>query len=731
MGTPVPLNDLPQEMQPIDQGKAVPAADLPRGVATNPNASPSILDYGKALLTGINRGTYANLLGMPADTIANAEDLAKAAIGYPYSKLTGKPPPDWTAPMDRAQVPGTSDWIANKMNEGARNLGVVSPVNNPIPQSGLGQILHATGTGIGSAVAPASSGTQALKNVALGGLSGMAAGSAGAAGASPEAQILAGMLPGAAGKAIGGATRLALTGGPENQQRVAQRVQDLKNAGIESPSLGLSTGSPLIMGIENLASKLPGSVGTFQNAATGNIQGMQNKIKAMRDAASPSYGAIPAGAMLQKDITNFPATRIDPTYSGLLDKVMDIVGPQTQTAIPNTLSTARQLAAPNPGAPASTKALIIPAIDKMSKALASDTALSPPPSSNAFIPGASALTTPQEPSIPFQALRNLRTGIGAEARSKDITATPAEAQYKNLYGAMSQDIGQGTQAVDRANATRLGELRAQDTLTPSEMKELSTLEASAQTPTGQQQMVQASTGPLSPSQTPASNAWNRSNDFYSAAMDRVKKLQPIADMSSPEAAYRAYVGAAPGNVTTMNAVKKSITPDTRSAIASTILDQMGLASPGKQDNTGNVFSPETYLTQYNKLGEPGRQALFSGFHGSENINSGTQDVAKGASMLRDASKIWANPSGTGGNVMAAAGMGGILSNLFSNPGVAAGGALGLLGGNIAARKLLLNPDFINYMIKQQQPNSPRIQSGLQTLMNNATMGLQGTEDQSQ
>ena len=197
-----------------------------------------------------------------------------------------------------------------------------------------------------------------------------------------------------------------------------------------------------------------------------------------------------------------------------------------------------------------------------------------------------------------------------------ITGDPTTGNYKFLYGGMSQDL--------RDAATAAG--------------------------------------------PDAVNALNRMNNYTSALKDREALLQPFANRPAPEQAYTAYTGAAPS---TMQAVKKSIDPQARGIVAGSVLDTLGLAKGGNQNAAGTVFSPESYLTNYNNLGANRRDTLFSGFPNAPAVSQATQDVAGATSLMRDNSKMWANPSGTGANAAARATLGALI-------GSGGAGAAGLL-----------------------------------------------------
>jgi hypothetical protein len=649
------------------------------------------INIAAAGASGVNHGVLSDLTGIPVDAAANALDLGKAGIGYLASKVTGHAPPDWTAPYDRSKIVGSSDWNANKINQLSSALGLKSPIDNPAPDDQIARIASAIGRGVGSSIVPGAtaSNSQLLKNALM---SGAATGSGAIAGEvvpdSQAGQILASFLPQIVTKGSVKTLAMAVRGGEDGRINMAQRYQDLKNGGIDNPSLGLTTGSPLVMGVENLMSKIPGSVGLFQNANASNFSGMKNKVASLRDFASDNFGAANSGTSIQDDLKNSLPSKISSTYGGLLDQLTNQVGRDTPIPVDNSIAAASRLTALTPGAESTSALLKQPKIGQIAKALLADNGGTPAATQTSLVLGADgnptvtqiAATPPT--GIPFQAVKDLRSGIGAEARSKDIVGTPAQAEYKSLYSGMSQDLGNGAALSDLANG-----------------------------------ILPASAGS-------ASSTWNRSNKYYSAGMDRVDKVQPFANKPSPEQAYNAYVNAANGNVSTLQAVKKSITPETRGKIAATLLNEIGTATPGKQDSTGTVFSPETYLTNYTKMAPQGQSEMFSGFPNSDQVSGGVLDVAKAASMLRDSSKIWANPSGTGGNVMAGSALGSILGNVITNPMAAAGGVAGLMGGNQISKRLLLNPDFVKKMQQAQSSKDPALMSQIQNTILNARIADQ-------
>ena len=645
---------------------------------------PDAMDRARAVATGINRGFYADLLGLPVDAAANVLDLGKAGIGYATSKITGKAPANWTLPYDRATVPGTAEWIASQVRKGSNAIGVPSPMDNPNPQENVSRILHSGGRAAGASIIPnpraAISGAQTAGNMAMGSAAGLVGGTVGEV--APDYAPVASMLPQVGRNAVSSGAKMLVRGGEQGRQNMAQRIQDLQNGGVANPSMGLASGNPLIMGVENLLSKLPGSVGTYQEANAANFGGLQSKLTNARDLSSAKYGPGIAGAAIQTDLTSTTPgarslpNRITQGYQGLLDNVTHRVGADTPIPVNNTLATAGLLSTPNPMAPNVSALTVQPRITRVYDAFRAD---------NGGVPATTSLGMPipglPPTGVPFGVVKAQRTNIGEHLDSPDVMGRPVEGQYKRLYGAMSEDLGQAALMSDAANM-----------------------------------------GPRLPGTSAAGN-WNRANALYAAGANRMDRVQPFINKASPEQAYQAYVQAANGNVSTLQGVKKSINPETRGTAAATVLDEMGAANPGQQNNAGTVFSPDTFLTRYNKMA-PGRDELFSGFPNAGEVRGAVDDVARAASLMKDGAKIWANPSGTGANVAASASLGGVAGNVFSSPMAAIGAVGGLLGANQISSRFLLNPKQVNLAASNNTMDPAMVQAMLQRMSMQGLLGDQ-------
>ena len=618
--------------------------------APQPEQEPGAGAYVNAGMTGVNRGAFTRMLGLPVDTVTNVIDLAKAGIGATYQAVSGKTAPDALLPADRTQIAGSGDWIEKQV----RNVGGGSLIDPSGPQNSGTRVAHSLGMGAGGALAggrmsglPMSGAVQA-RVAAGGGASGAAGQIATENGADPATSVLFSMSPQAARTGLVGGAKLAVRGGEQGRQNMEQRLLELREAGIENPSLGLTSGNAFIAGLENLASKVPGSVGLFANHRQRALDGMEAKSASARDQASTRYGSDVAGAAIQADLRTGLKPRIEAGYDRVNDRMVSQIPAGQRFPIPNSLAALDAATATNPLAPATTGSFVQPRVAALRQNMLADTQ-----DTMHSTYGGQTINK----GMPVSATRAIRTSIGKEAASRAISGTPEQAEFKQIYRGLSEDIRLAAQQADAAQ------------------------------------------GPQPNNRGPAERSFDRGNALYSGGMDRIKTVQPFASKDAPEQAYNALMQSGKENVTTMRAVKKSVSEETRATVAATTIDRMGKAKPGQQNDTGDVWSPETFLTNWNQLTPKARLELTSGFKGSDKVRAQVEAIAKGASMMRDSSRVWANPSGTGGNMLAAGTVGGIAGSVFVNPLAALGGVSTLGAANVGSRNLLLNPKFTEAMAK--------------------------------
>jgi len=140
---------------------------------------------------------------------------------------------------------------------------------------------------------------------------------------------------------------------------------------------------------------------------------------------------------------------------------------------------------------------------------------------------------------------------------------------------------------------------------------------------------------------------------------------------------------------------------------------MGRATNSNQNDDGDAFSSQTFLTQWNKLSPDAKKVMFDGY-GPE-FRKDMDAVAQVASNLRDGSKVYANPSGTAGAV---AGVG-----LVSSVGTAVGTgnyplAAKILAGAMTANgaaRFLTNPSIVKWLARATETSDATLPAQMANL----------------
>lgn len=606
-------------------------------------ATEKAVDSGNAVGTGFWRGA-ARLAGLPVDTAQNVIDLGKAGLGVAYREVTGNDIPDaLTVDSDRSDVVGSGDWILKQARKTRGGRLMVDPAN-PEYEGGYLQ-------GAGSSLAGGVVGPRSLPQLAhQAGLS-IASASAGKAVAdltdNPALAITASLTPAAAQLATTQAVRGAVRGGERGRQQMRQRIQDLKNAGVDKPTLGLATGNQVIGGLENLLQNTPGAVGTMGRSRDAAIQGLRDRTANAAETASPVRGSLESGQAIQSGIRGFRDS-FKAKQGDLYTRLDEHIDPMAPVDVTRTRQTLAALNEDIPGAPELSKQFKNSRIQAIEQAMASDTAGSPPTVmvyGRPPVGGGGIMNPPvnvppvvvQVPAgpptnrLPFQAVRKTRTLVGNEIADTNLTSSVPRSKWSPLYGALADDM---QAAADAA-------------------------------------------GPK------AAGAYKRANDFTRSGMNRLDRVQPFVSPDAPEQSFQLLRRTLGENASTLQAVKKTLPQGARGTIAGTVIERLGKANAGQQNATGEAWSPETFLTNWNKMDPKARRELFSGFPNANKVRADVEAVAKATAMMRESSRMWANPSGTGANLAARVAIGAAPFSYLIDPATA-----GIVAGGLGTTRLL-------------------------------------------
>lgn len=601
----------------------------------------------------------AGLLGMPVDTVANVLDLGKAGIGTAYQAVSGKPAPDWTLPTDRAKVPLSGANIAGMFEKAGAINKSITPESKG--QEYLASALQAAPGALLGKPNPA----QLAKNVVgstASALSGKAASDI--LPSSPGAAELGSMLPGAARYGIPAVPRALVRGGEAGRQTMQDRIAMFKEAGIDNPTAGQASGRPMVQGVENISAM--GPFAGSEAAAAKRAGGLQAKVKELSDQLAPRSTPESAGAAVQQGIAGQGGfiDRFKAKQADLWGRIDPYLQKDTPINVKNLRAISDKLSTPTKGAEATTRALINPKIANISAGVESDIAPKAPQGL-----GGKAIVLPNSVrddlaqaatgTLPYSAVKDLRSRIGAMLSSTDLLSDIPKAELKQLYGALTQDLKTAVRNADSSGA--------------------------------------------------ATKAWNDANKYTKAGHQRVEEfLQGITDKITPEAAYKAVMSGSDQGSTKLRTVLKSLNSDQRKALSATVIDNMGKANPGKQNEAGDAFSIDSFLTRYNKLDKSSKAFLFS----DSGAKASMEKIAKAAAELKASEGVNKNYSGTaqasikGG---ALASVGGML--LAGNPLMAAQTASGI-GLNAAFSRAMNNPKFVNWLAEPGTMNPAQNQQQL-------------------
>jgi hypothetical protein len=255
--------------------------------------------------------------------------------------------------------------------------------------------------------------------------------------------------------------------------------------------------------------------------------------------------------------------------------------------------------------------------------------------------------------IGYDAMKRLRTQVGELVDDSVLSPDTSTRQLRALYGAMSDDLTAAVKATGNAKAAE---------------------------------------------------AVTRANNFYREGMQKVEDLERVINRNGgPESVYKAMFANAREGGTTLRLVMDSLDGAQQKDLAAATLRRLGRANPsarGDGEELAEIFSPETFLTNWNKMAPEAKNALFDRF--GSTYRSDLDKIASATSRAREAAQVLANPSGTaplGAQVTAYSALGGLL--FTGNFGGAAGVGTTMVGSNLGARAFT-NPRFVRWLAQQTE-----------------------------
>lgn len=255
--------------------------------------------------------------------------------------------------------------------------------------------------------------------------------------------------------------------------------------------------------------------------------------------------------------------------------------------------------------------------------------------------------------LQWNTLKSLRTHIGNMLDDKELIGGVLQGQLKQLYGDLSDDMTVG--------AIKLGGAGGERAIT-------------------------------------------RAGNYWKAGRERIDNvLTPIVNKRLSQDIYKTAMQGTKDGSRKLRALKQSLPSDEWNGIVAQTIREMGLAKPGAQNISGDLFSPATFLTNYNNLGSS-KNILFSN-SSYKGLDRAVNNLLKTSAALKSTASM-ANSSGTAQQMMymnlLTGGLGGAGAALFSeDKGISPEGILGgiTLGAVLpwASAKLITSPKFINWL----------------------------------
>jgi len=247
-------------------------------------------------------------------------------------------------------------------------------------------------------------------------------------------------------------------------------------------------------------------------------------------------------------------------------------------------------------------------------------------------------------TVDYRTLRDIRSLIGQKLGNKELISDIPRAELKQVYGALSEDI--------KTVARNSGD--------------------------------------------DALKAFNRANAYTRTGHQRMDNfVERITKKVDLDKIFEAVTKGGEGT-RVINTFKRSLKPDEWDIVVSNVVRKLGRSTPGQQNASGDAFSVNKFLTDWNKLGKA-RNSLLSGTKKLDQYRESLNKIANVTETVKESARAAANPSGSG--------------QFVTNVGIGTGTAASLATGNVplattilstvamnnAGARLMTNPRFVQWL----------------------------------
>lgn len=462
----------------------------------------------------------------------------------------------------------------------------------------------------------------------------------GGEGAQLVANVAGSLAPSVLPFAAQTAVRGALRGGEAGRQRVAENIKTFEAASGTVPTMGQATQSRTLQAAETGLSNVIGGSGIMARRGEAQAKALEDSVQRLSQELAPDATGWGAGEAITKGVSAFKDS-VKTTQKELYGKLDNFIPPTTPVSVNRTQEALKALNEGIDGAPNLSQFFRNAKIGSIERAMLKDVEgatlanIAPGMSSTGVAPAAGQL--------PYQAIQKLRTLVGQEISENSLTSDVPRSKWRALYAALSDDLGT---AAEQA-------------------------------------------GPQ------AQQAWSRANQYTKASMQRLDQLENIVNREAPERVFKAATSGLADGGTQITRLMKSMPEENRREVAAAVLQRLGRAKNSVQNEMGDAFSSETFLTNLASMSMPARRALFSnsGFPGLEEK---VMTMGRMAANRREGAQVFSNPSGTARQTNLTAWGSGLAAALATGSPHGITLALGIPTASAIGAKILTSPSTVRF-----------------------------------
>lgn len=581
---------------------------------------------------------------------------------------------------------------------------------------------------VGASLA-AKPGSQAVASVT----GGTAAEVARESGVGPWGQMAAGIAGGLAPSGVAASFRGAARGGEVGRQNMLANIEAFERAGAGTPTVAQATEGRIARGAEALLERAPGGAGVMARTADREQAGMGQRVREVADSLSTKASPEQAGRGIERGIRgeggfleSFKAQQ-----EQLFDRLDNYIPADQRIDISSTKSALSSLNSSIPGAPNTSRLFQNGRIAGISQALDNDLAISTAEQDALGKALARIDDLYASRNSATQTSGQLRALANQQAnRTDQFYPVPGQPRIPGRYSGFPERAAQANTAADEARgiardrAAQAMELEATvadlqraaaasgGKLPYEAIKKLRTLVGQEMADSGLMSDVPRSKwkalyGALSRdletaargAGPEAARAFSRANNYTRVGMGRLEAIDSVIEKNGgPESVFRAALSGSREGATTLRAVMQSLPADAKRQLSAAVLRRMGRANPSAQDDVGEAFSSETFLSNWNKLAPEAKVSLFGRF-GPSYVRD-MEAIAKAASSIRQGAQVFRNPAGTAQAATQIATVGSLILSVASGNLPTAGYiAGGIASANVMAR-VLTKPEVVKWIAEQ-------------------------------